>query len=516
MARRSAPAPSPQLSGVSAGKPMGKSVMNPSHPPRRELPPSRIGLWHAPSALLSGIGLCFAVMVLTTSAGPATTASARFSAATAGQYPARDSAALEPPPTGFVGRTPLADPIHARPASAAAGSAAAGSAGGVPAETGAVPRPRPGTLLAPLGALVPSSLFGVRTSPVTGAPGEFHTGQDFAAPCGTSVYAADAGVVRAIGWHPWGGGNRIEIDHGGGLVTTYNHLEAVALRAGDRVDPGEVIARVGTTGMSTGCHLHFETILNGRHMDPERWTLVPHQPTGPVELIIMTSFDPGAGSAIPPIRPNWSVYLAGATNRSPAAVPELTAGNPPADLSPRKIPPRAAVVREPTGIPALAPGPAPMPTPTPRPTPLPAPDNSPSPSLTPPPIIGNVPVPDALPIPDASPAPDVTPAPEVAPEPTPDTPADPAPGPGVDPTPAPEPPADPTPDSDSAPAPEEQSPTGPPAEPVSEPSLISAPEPMALTPTEDPGAVTGETLVPGSEPQQPAPTADDLLGVQLF
>ena len=58
------------------------------------------------------------------------------------------------------------------------------------------------------------------------------------------------------------GGNRVEIDHGNGLISTYNHLDSIAVRSGDSVSVGQAIARVGSTGWSTGCHLHFETILN--------------------------------------------------------------------------------------------------------------------------------------------------------------------------------------------------------------------------------------------------------------
>ncbi|MEO8283540.1 MAG: M23 family metallopeptidase, partial [Pseudarthrobacter sp.] len=129
-------------------------------------------------------------------------------------------------------------------------------------------RPPEGSLMAPLEILTASSPFGFRISPISGQGGDFHLGQDFAAGCGTRVYAADAGVVRAAGWHPWGGGNRVEIDHGNGLITTYNHLEAIGVRTGDSVQVGQVIARVGTTGWSTGCHLHFETILHGIHTSP--------------------------------------------------------------------------------------------------------------------------------------------------------------------------------------------------------------------------------------------------------
>ena len=159
-------------------------------------------------------------------------------------------------------------------------------------------RPPIGSLMAPLETLVPSSPYGLRTSPLTGATGEFHWGQDYAAACGTRVYAADAGVVRAVGWHPWGGGNRVEIDHGNGLITTYNHLEAIAVKKGDSVRVGEVIARVGTTGNSTGCHLHFETILNGAHTDPLHWSMIPISQVDPLGPIEMTSYAPGRRQCI--------------------------------------------------------------------------------------------------------------------------------------------------------------------------------------------------------------------------
>lgn len=141
-------------------------------------------------------------------------------------------------------------------------------------------RPAEGTLMAPLEALNPSSPFGIRKSPITGHAGEFHWGEDFAASCGTAVYASDAGVVRAAGWGEGGAGNRVEVDHGNGLVTTYNHLEKITVRKGQSVGFGEAIATVGTTGASTGCHLHFETIENGAHTDPAKFKLLPVRANG--------------------------------------------------------------------------------------------------------------------------------------------------------------------------------------------------------------------------------------------
>jgi murein DD-endopeptidase MepM/ murein hydrolase activator NlpD len=135
-------------------------------------------------------------------------------------------------------------------------------------------RPMPGTLSAPLAELHATSPFGLRVSPITGALQESHLGQDFGAACGTAVYAADSGKVVFAGWHKGGGGNRVEVDHGNGLTTSYNHMAANSVRVGDVVDVGAVVGQVGSTGASTGCHLHFETIEDsGERVDPAKWKL---------------------------------------------------------------------------------------------------------------------------------------------------------------------------------------------------------------------------------------------------
>lgn len=128
-----------------------------------------------------------------------------------------------------------------------------------------------GTLGAPLDTLTTASPFGYRVNPITGGLGEFHRGQDFVAQCGTQVHAAAAGKVTFAGWHPYGGGNRIVVDHGNGLETTYNHLSSFNVQVGQTVNRGDVIALSGTTGASTGCHLHFEVMVNGDVVDPLGW-----------------------------------------------------------------------------------------------------------------------------------------------------------------------------------------------------------------------------------------------------
>lgn len=126
------------------------------------------------------------------------------------------------------------------------------------------------TLSAPVDALIHTSSFGHRASPIHGAS-EFHRGQDFAGGCGANVLASAGGIVVFAGWHPYGGGNRVEIEHTSGLKTTYNHLSSIRVSTGQQVSRGQVIAGVGTTGASTGCHLHFEVEFHGEVVDPMDW-----------------------------------------------------------------------------------------------------------------------------------------------------------------------------------------------------------------------------------------------------
>lgn len=122
----------------------------------------------------------------------------------------------------------------------------------------------------PLTVLTPTSPFGPRPHPIGGGA-DFHTGQDFAAPCGTDVHATAGGKVTESGWHKYGGGNRVVIEHTDGLKTTYNHLESAAVKRGQKVNRGSNIGGVGSTGASTGCHLHFEVFLQGKAVDPADW-----------------------------------------------------------------------------------------------------------------------------------------------------------------------------------------------------------------------------------------------------
>jgi murein DD-endopeptidase MepM/ murein hydrolase activator NlpD len=111
-----------------------------------------------------------------------------------------------------------------------------------------------------------TSGFGYRTDPMNGGPA-FHAGLDFKGPTGAPIYAAARGKVVFAGRHA-GYGNSIEIDHGNGLRTRYAHMSAFRARVGDMVGAGRLIGVVGSTGRSTGPHLHFEVRLNGQPINP--------------------------------------------------------------------------------------------------------------------------------------------------------------------------------------------------------------------------------------------------------
>lgn len=113
------------------------------------------------------------------------------------------------------------------------------------------------------------SPFGFRADPFTGRPA-LHTGLDFPADVGTPIMAAAGGVVLSTDWHAQYG-NLLEIDHGNGLVTRYAHTSKLLVKTGDLVKRGQQVALVGSTGRSTGPHLHFEVLVDGVPQNPSRF-----------------------------------------------------------------------------------------------------------------------------------------------------------------------------------------------------------------------------------------------------
>ena len=127
-----------------------------------------------------------------------------------------------------------------------------------------------GTYIWPLPGYSPGSAYGWRMHPIFNEM-RFHAGEDIGAPSGTPILAADSGVATVIPDNGNGYGNYIMINHGGGRVTLYAHMSSFAVSGGASVSQGQVIGYVGSTGNSTGPHLHFEVRVNGATTDPKQY-----------------------------------------------------------------------------------------------------------------------------------------------------------------------------------------------------------------------------------------------------
>jgi murein DD-endopeptidase MepM/ murein hydrolase activator NlpD len=128
--------------------------------------------------------------------------------------------------------------------------------------------PGTGQMIYPVIAPI-TSPFGYRTHPILGYQ-KFHSGMDFGADYGTIIYAADSGNVVFAGWYG-GYGNAAIIEHGNGISTLYGHTSQVYVTEGQAVQKGQAIAAVGSTGFSTGPHLHFEVRISGEPVDPAQF-----------------------------------------------------------------------------------------------------------------------------------------------------------------------------------------------------------------------------------------------------
>lgn len=117
-----------------------------------------------------------------------------------------------------------------------------------------------------------TSPFGVRTDPILGTAA-LHSGMDFRAPIGMSAKVTAPGVVVKAGWNG-GYGRMVEVDHGNGFSTRYGHLSEIDVNVGDKVDAGAIIGKTGSSGRSTGPHLHYEVRHNGEAIDPLRFLSV--------------------------------------------------------------------------------------------------------------------------------------------------------------------------------------------------------------------------------------------------
>ncbi|WPR64957.1 peptidoglycan DD-metalloendopeptidase family protein [Glutamicibacter protophormiae] len=149
-----------------------------------------------------------------------------------------------------------------------------------------------------------SSPYGWRSNP-TGAGNQIHIGQDYPIACGSPVYAAEAGTVTVSGWAGHSG-MRVGIDHGSNVQTGYSHNSKLIAAVGQEVKQGELIALSGTTGNSTGCHVHFEVIVDGRWHDPRNYLpIIPGQGQAMIDssrLTVNANSAPRGDGGKPPVR----------------------------------------------------------------------------------------------------------------------------------------------------------------------------------------------------------------------
>ena len=120
--------------------------------------------------------------------------------------------------------------------------------------------------------------FGGRRNPFGGSGYEFHTGQDIEAPWGAPVVAGASGQVSFVGWQN-GYGQLVVVDHGGGLTTRYGHLSEIDVELGQSVGRAQLLGKVGSTGRSTGPHLHYEVRINDQPVDPRQYLLLNNNST---------------------------------------------------------------------------------------------------------------------------------------------------------------------------------------------------------------------------------------------
>lgn len=261
-----------------------------------------------------------------------------------------------------------------------------------------------------------SSPYGWRKNP-TGPGNQIHIGQDYPIACGSPVYAAEAGRVVVSGWRGHSG-NRVTIDHGNNVHTGYSHNSRLLVGIGDEVEQGQLIARSGTTGNSTGCHVHFEVIVDGRWHDPRNYLPgIPGQRQAMIDSRRLTVKSP---------------TLPGGQQREeptpPAAAPDPDVVVPEDDTP---VVPQPKPSKRPSSAPPTRPAAEPSPSstrpdkphssPTPgtsRPAPPSSTSPSPEESSTPPSAEGSSPsstVPAASPTPTDSTPPEITRSPQSEP-----------------------------------------------------------------------------------------------------
>lgn len=268
-----------------------------------------------------------------------------------------------------------------------------------------------------------SSPYGWRANP-TGAGNQIHIGQDYPIVCGSPVYASEAGTISVSRWAGHSG-MRVTIDHGHNVQTGYSHNSKLLVTVGQRVRQGEVIALSGTTGNSTGCHVHFEVLISGRWHDPRLY--LPTNPGQRRALIDSSKLTVDADSA-PKGKENSTSKedkrqsKDSQKEKNPdVIVPKDDTPVVPAPEPEKKPKPRTSPTPEPTESESVAPSKSPSASPTTKPEPSKSPSDKPTKKPTPSPSETKEPTPSQQPSESSSPtnrpskSPDVTQTPKATP-----------------------------------------------------------------------------------------------------
>jgi murein DD-endopeptidase MepM/ murein hydrolase activator NlpD len=132
-----------------------------------------------------------------------------------------------------------------------------------------------------------ASGYGWRIDPIYHSR-RFHAGMDFTAPIGTNIFVTGNGTVASAGWEQ-GYGNCVQVNHGYGYVTLYGHMSAIKVRVGQKLKRGDVIGLVGSTGKSTGPHLHYEVHYKGEIMNPQNYYFLDLSPADYDRMVQMSN-----------------------------------------------------------------------------------------------------------------------------------------------------------------------------------------------------------------------------------
>ncbi|PRB69266.1 hypothetical protein CQ011_10800 [Arthrobacter sp. MYb213] len=222
-----------------------------------------------------------------------------------------------------------------------------------------------------------SSPYGWRSNP-TGAGNQIHIGQDYPISCGSPVYASEAGRVIVSGWHGHSG-MRVTIDHGNNVQTGYSHNSKLVAKIGQEVKQGELIALAGTTGNSTGCHVHFEVIVDGRWHDPRNY--LPNISGQPNAMIDSTRLTVNSNSA--PKGNGSNGPQSQAPNRDQGANPDVVVPENDTPVVPKPKPkPKPSDSHSPSPTEPKSPSPSDSNTPSPTDSKSPSPTDSKTPSPT--------------------------------------------------------------------------------------------------------------------------------------